>query len=207
MSQTPQRKQMSIQAKINIALLSIFFVTMTASLVFSALNEKKLILEVVERQTQDAADSYFDSINTMMLTGTMAQRDVLRNKILERPGVEDARILRNDKIDNMYGRGFDHQYEMDELSRKALNGEKIVHIGQRDGARLLTVINPILAENDYRGTNCLSCHLVEEDAVVGAVRISYSLEELDAQVGKNIMVSAVIQALLLVVGLALMIYV
>lgn len=207
MSQTPQRKQMSIQAKINIALLSIFFVTMTASLVFSALNEKKLILEVVEQQTQDAADSYFDSINTMMLTGTMAQRDVLRNKILERPGVEDARILRNDKIDNMYGRGFDHQYEMDELSRKALNGEKIVHIGQRDGARLLTVINPILAENDYRGTNCLSCHLVEEDAVVGAVRISYSLEELDAQVGKNIMVSAVIQALLLVVGLALMIYV
>ena len=109
MSQTPQRKQMSIQAKINIALLSIFFVTMTASLVFSALNEKKLILEVVERQTQDADASYFDSINTMMLTGTMAQRDVLRNKILERPGVEDARILRNDKIDNMYGRGFDHQ--------------------------------------------------------------------------------------------------
>lgn len=207
MSQTPTSKQMSIQAKINIALLSIFFVIMAASLIFAAFNEKQLVLEVVEQQTQDAADSYFDSINTMMLTGTMAQREVLRQKILERPGVVDARILRNDKIDAMYGKGFDHQYEQDELSRRALAGEQVVHIDNNAGKRLLTVINPIRAEKDYRGTNCLMCHLVEPDSIVGAVRISYSLEQLDAKVEQNIWVSALIQLLLLVVGLGLMIWI
>src|SRR5690554_2716297 len=204
MSETPVNKQMSIQAKINIALLSIFFVTMAASLIFAAFNEKQLILEVVEQQTQDAADSYFDSINTMMLTGTMAQRDVLRNKILERPGVTDARILRNDKIDSMYGKGFDHQYDVDDLDRQAMQGEQVVHIEKRNGKRLLTVVNPIRAEKDYRGTDCLMCHLVEENSVVGAVRISYSLEELDSQVEQNILFSALIQLLLLIVGLLLM---
>lgn len=53
---------------------------MVASLAFSVISERRLVLEVVEQQTKDAADSYFDSINTMMLTGTMAQRDVLREK-------------------------------------------------------------------------------------------------------------------------------
>ena len=72
MNHLPEKRQMSVQAKINITLLSVFFVVMSASLMFSAHNEKELVLSVVEQQTKDAADSYFDSINTMMLTGTMA---------------------------------------------------------------------------------------------------------------------------------------
>ncbi|MDE7523272.1 hypothetical protein MBS99_10445, partial [Ligilactobacillus salivarius] len=64
MSHLPATRSMSVQTKINIALLSVFFVVMSASLIFSVNNEKKLVLEVVEQQTKDGADSYFDSINT-----------------------------------------------------------------------------------------------------------------------------------------------
>src|SRR5690554_827266 len=190
MSQAPTTKHMSVQTKINIAMLSVFFVMMSASLLFSASNEKQLVLEVVEQQTKDAADTYFDSINTMMLTGTMAQREVLRSKILERPGVVEARIIRNDAINSMYGPGYDYQVALDELDERALNGDPVVHIDDRQGSRILTVINPILAETDYRGTNCLMCHMVPENTVVGAVRISYSLEALDEQVMQNILMSA-----------------
>ncbi|MCX4198149.1 hypothetical protein OMR07_23745 [Methylobacterium organophilum] len=77
-------RQMSVQTKINLALVLVLVAIMSASLFFSASTEKRLVLQVVEQQTKDAADSYFDSINTMMLTGTMAQREVLRNKILAR---------------------------------------------------------------------------------------------------------------------------
>lgn len=114
MDHQPEQRQMSVQTKINIALLSVFFVVMAASLVFSVSNEKKLVLEVVEQQTKDAADSYFDSINTMMLTGTMAQRNVLRDKILARPGITDARIIRADLITSVFGPGYDHQAPADE---------------------------------------------------------------------------------------------
>ena len=82
MSQSSSSRQLSVQTKINIALLAVFFVVMATSLMFTVMSERKLVLDVVEQQTRDAADSYFDSINTMMLTGTMAQRNVLRDKIL-----------------------------------------------------------------------------------------------------------------------------
>lgn len=205
MSHPPAKHQMSVQTKINIALLSVFFVVLSASLIFSANNEKKLVLGVVEQQTKDAADSYFDSINTMMLTGTMAQRNVLRDKILARPGVTDARIIRTEAITSVYGAGYDHQAPADELDRRALAGEEIIHISNDQNGRLLTVINPVRAEKNYRGTNCLLCHQVPENSVVGAVRISYSLATLDSQVQRNLWASAGMQLLLLLAGLAVII--
>ena len=71
MNSTSPARQMSVQTKINLALLVVFALVLAASLFYSAGSEKQLILHVVEQQTKDTADSYFDSINTMMLTGTM----------------------------------------------------------------------------------------------------------------------------------------
>ncbi len=197
-------RQMSVQTKINLALVLVLVAIMSASLFIAASTEKRLVLQVVEQQTKDAADSYFDSINTMMLTGTMAQREVLRNKILARPGVIDARIIRGDEVTKVFGQGYDHQAPVDALDRRALGGEEIIEVNEQNGNRVLTVINPILAHADYRGTNCLTCHQVGENTVMGAVRISYDLKALDQEVDRNILVSGAIQLLLLIVGVVVM---
>lgn len=207
MSDQSAKHQMSVQTKINIAVVSVLFVVMSASLLFSAYNEKQIILEVVEQQTKDTADSYFDGINTMMLTGTMAQRNVLRDKVLARPGVTEARILRTDGVNSMYGPGYAYQTPVDELDRRALAGEQIMELSEDRTGRLLTVINPLYAEKDYRGTDCLTCHVVDEGSVLGAVRISYSLDALDQQVARNLMTSAGIQLLLLLAGVAVMMFI
>jgi len=206
-SAAPATRQISVQAKINLALLVVFALVLSASLLYAAVTEKRLVLQVVEQQTKDAADSYFDSINTMMLTGTMAQREVLRNKILARPGVIDARIVRGELVSKVFGPGFEHQAPADLLDRRALAGEAIIEVTEGKQGRVLTVINPIHAEKDYRGTNCLTCHQVPEDAVMGAVRITYDLSALDGEVDRNILVSAGIQLLLLLAGLLVMSYI
>ncbi len=203
---TTVKRQMSVQTKINLALLLVLSLLMLVSLLYAASTEKRLVLRVVEQQTKDAADSYFDSINTMMLTGTMAQRSVLRDKILARPGVVDARIIRDEEITRVFGPGYDHQAPADSMDRRALAGESVIDVRENANGRLLTVINPIIAQKDYRGTNCLACHQVREDAVVGAVRISYDLSRLDAEVDRNILISALIQLLLLVAGVLIMGY-
>ena len=200
------KHQMSVQTKINLAMLLVLGLLMLASLVYAAINERSLILQVMEQRTKDTADTYFDFINTSMLTGTMAQRGILRDKILASPGIIEARIIRDEEINKVFGPGFDHQAPADEFDRRALNGEAIMEITETDKGRVLTVVNPIHAQKDYRGTNCLMCHQVPEDAVVGAVRISYDLSKLDAQVDRNILVSALIQLLLLVAGLWIMIW-
>ncbi|WP_417775942.1 methyl-accepting chemotaxis protein [Stutzerimonas xanthomarina] len=207
MNTTSPARQMSVQTKINLALLVVFALVLAASLFYSAGSEKQLILHVVEQQTKDTADSYFDSINTMMLTGTMSQREVLRNKILARPGVIDARIVRGEPVTKVFGPGFDHQAPKDELDKRALAGDATIEVSEGLNGRVLTVINPIHAQQDYRGTNCLTCHQVPQDTVMGAVRISYDLSALDGEVHRNILTSAVIQALLLLAGLIVMGYI
>ena len=197
---------LSINAKINIAVIGVFVTVLLMALYHTAKNERELILTVVEQQTKDTADSYFDSINTMMLTGTMDQRHIIRDKVLSRPNVVEARIIRGKQVSDIYGPGKKHEEIADELDRQAMAGEPVLQISESDDGRVLTVVNPIRASKDYRGTNCLMCHQVPENTVIGAVRIAYSLDELDAKVSSNLLESAIMHVILFAIGLALIVY-
>ena len=207
MGKLPTFHRMSVQAKINVALLGIFALVLTAALFYSTTHEKRLILDVVKQQTKAAATTYFDGINTMMLTGSMAQREVLRNKMLDRPEVLDARIVRGQAVVKQFGAGDSHEQATDELDKRALAGEPIEQVTDNGDGRVLTVINPIRAEKNFHGTNCMMCHQVSEGTVMGTVRISYSLKGLDKQVRHNVQVAAIMYLVLFALGLGLMMYV
>ena len=201
---------LSINAKINVAVIGVFVVVLLMALYHTAKNERELIQTVVEQQTKDAADAYFDSINTMMLTGTMKDRDIIRNKIIARPNVTEARIIRGKAVNDMYGEGKPHENVVDDLDRRALNGEQVMEITETDTGRELTVVNPLIATSNPlndAGMSCMTCHgNVAENSVIGAVRIGYSLNELDAKVNSNLMESAIMHVILFAAGLALIVY-
>src|SRR5690606_34906318 len=111
---------------------------------------------------------------------------------------------RDEEITRVFGPGYDHQAPADAMDRRALAGESVIDVRENANGRLLTVLNPIIAQKDYRGTDCLACHQVREDAVVGAVRISYDLTKLEAEVDRNVLVSALIQLGLVVGGVVIM---
>ncbi len=200
-------RHLSIQAKVNLSLAAVFLLVMIAVISFTAWSERKLVLDVVEQQTKDAADSYFDSLNTMMLTGTMNQRELLREKVRSRPGVIDARVVRSEAVSKIFGEGNVEEQKQDSLDQRALAGEEIIQLRDTAEGRVLTVLNPLFASKDYRGTNCLVCHQVEEKTVLGAVRVSYSLNALDDQVNRGLMANAGIQLGLFAFGLLLMVFV
>ncbi|MFA5531280.1 MAG: methyl-accepting chemotaxis protein [Thiohalomonadaceae bacterium] len=191
---------LSIRSKVSIALAAGFVLILISSQVFVAFSERKLIEHVIAQQTLDTADSYFDSFNILMLTGTMDNRAALRQKILERPGILDARLLRHESISQTYGPGLPEEAPVDELDRRGLAGEKILRIDETEQGRVLTVVEPVRASENYRGTNCLTCHQVPAGSVVGAVRISFSLQDLDKQINRDLLASGGIQLGLFVAG-------
>ena len=200
-------KNLSISSKINLVVLLVFVTILVTSVIHMVHTERALIEKIIQQQNSDTADIYFDAVNTMMLTGTMDKRNILRDKILSRPGITDARILRGDTIKALYGEGLPEGQARDELDRNALNGQSISQIDTIDGERILTVINPVKAMEDFRGTNCLSCHVnAKAGDVVGAVRISYSLKELDNRVNQNLLNSTLIHIALFGLGLALLVF-
>lgn len=197
-------KQSSIQTKILLSIASVFLLLMAVSIAYMANKQKEMVQTLATEKAHDIANAYFDGINTMMLTGTLAQSEVLRDKALSHANVTEVRLIRGKGIVDYYGAGKSEQSPTDELDRKALIGETINHQTSDDKGRLITIVEPILASANFRGTNCLSCHAVREGEVLGAVRVSYSLANLDAKINQDLLITAAISLGLFVVGMILM---
>ncbi|OOZ41745.1 methyl-accepting chemotaxis protein [Solemya pervernicosa gill symbiont] len=197
---------MKIAAKINLTLLAVFVTVLIASLWHSFKSTHSLVESAITQQTTDMADSYFDTINAMMLTGNMTNRQILQKKLLERPNVLEARIIRGEGIAKLFGAGFEDQKPVDELDRRALAGEAVIEDVDGEEGSYLTVVTPLRASADYRGTNCLLCHQVPEGTVLGAVRVSYSLDEMHNKIFNGLLSSGGIQIVLFAAGLVLMVY-
>ena len=93
----------SIQHKIYALLAFTGIVVLIASIFSSASQQRTLAQDTVAENIKLLADNYFDSINTMMLTGTMANRELLSQKLRKHPKIEDAHIIRSDIINKLYG--------------------------------------------------------------------------------------------------------
>ena len=196
-----KRLNTSVQTKILIALTGVFVTLMIATTWHMAVSEREMVQELAEQKARDNASSFFDGVNTMMLTGTMSQRDLLRQKLLAHEDITETRIIRASNINDIFGPGNPEQGVQDALDRRALNGETIIEQGQDANGRTVTVVLPIVATTDFRGTNCISCHVVDEGTVLGATRVSYSLAALDKRIDRNLLVSGGLNVAMLVLGI------
>ena len=165
--------------------------------------ERAYMLEVAEEQVTDLSTWYFDSLNTMMLTGTMDQRGILREKLLARSQVKEARVIRGDPVKKQYGAGRPDEQPVDELDRKALLGEPSVTVENTPEGRILTVLSPFKATESTRGVNCLRCHDVPPGSVNGAIRVSYSLAHMDANISNETITNVMTNFVLFAIGMAL----
>ncbi|WP_455212104.1 methyl-accepting chemotaxis protein [Kaarinaea lacus] len=193
----------SLRAKVNITVFVIFLFVLGLVTSFAMTHERERLMEAAEKQVKELTTVYFDSLNTMMLTGTMKERTILRNKMLARKEVVDARVIRGQPVIGQYGLGFPEEQPIDELDRRALLGEEIVHVEETQGQRILTVLTPFKATETTRGVNCLQCHNVPSGSINGAVRISYSLAFIDKAVQKELWVSVAFNLVLFMTGMIL----
>ncbi|HNF88650.1 MAG TPA: methyl-accepting chemotaxis protein, partial [Thiobacillaceae bacterium] len=195
---------LSVQSKIVITITLIFIAALATSTLLTARNERDLAVSVGIEKARDLAQSYFDGVNTMMLTGTMDQRDNLRKKFLSVRGVREMRIAH--APGRLAGLSNRESKPQDALEERGTNGETVAYVGEDASGRFVTVVKPLTASANYLGTNCLGCHQVPEGTVLGAVRATYSLAELDGEFRSNLMVVAGLNLLLSMVGISLVVF-
>ncbi|MCW8944336.1 MAG: methyl-accepting chemotaxis protein, partial [Sedimenticola sp.] len=73
-------KGLSISTKIDLALIFLFLIILLVSAFYQFNSQRNLVEELVMDQTETLADSYFDNVNTLMLTGGMANKEIARKK-------------------------------------------------------------------------------------------------------------------------------
>jgi methyl-accepting chemotaxis protein len=196
-------KYISVQWKILTPMALVFILIMSVVTIYSAHQQKDRLLRLTEHQIFDVLNGYLDSMNAMMFTGTMGNREMLKQKIEKRDGVMEVRMLRGEAVNKMFGAGFDHEKPLDDLDRRALNGEQIVQVEKVKGDRIVTIIEPFPAVADRNGTNCLTCHALPEGTILGAGRLTFNLGERDKAIEHELLFSAAINFLVLLVGLVI----
>lgn len=196
--------RMSIQRKVYLALGTIFLVVMVVVISIAVSSERQLSHQMVHTQLKDKASGYLDTMNMLMISGAIGNRELLREKILADHSIIEARMMRSDKIDRIYGRGLDHEYPQDELDRRAMNGEEAFVERDDENGHTISFVRPVIAEENYRGTNCLLCHQAKQGDILGAIRITYDLSKLDEEIHSNMLTMASTQAAMFIAALALL---
>lgn len=198
---------MSIKNKVNVSLLIVFMVVLFSSLTVIYRSETSLVADVARTTTIDAADSYFDSINILMLSGAMGNRQELQQRVLSNESITEARILRSPELNAVYGPGTDDSVVRDDLDRRAMRGERVLEEIRDSAGHRLTVIVPMKAIPDYKGTNCTLCHQHPEGTVIGAVRVTYSLDKMNQAIRANMINVALVELALFIIGILVIGYI
>ena len=186
-------KSLSLSSKIHAALFSIALILLGSSVMMFNQDEKQLMTTLAKDKLESLAINYFDSINTMMVTGMMANRQLLQDKILKQKDVLEAKILRSEQVMKLYGPGFDEQTATTPLEKEALKGTKRFQIIENAQGSVLEFVMPLKGGKEFLGESCLSCHQSKEGEVLGAVKIRYDLSNLNTLIQNSIFKSALAQ--------------
>ncbi|USD42237.1 HAMP domain-containing protein [Vibrio sp. SCSIO 43135] len=194
---------LTITKKLLLTLVFVFALVVTVSTAYQYLQQRDLLNSVLSEQLHDKASNYFDSLNMMMLTGTMSQKETLRQKALAQEGIEQVKVLRADAVSKIYGPGQENQQPTDSIDQRALNGELVIEPISADWGKGLVVALPMKSSENYRGTNCVACHMAPEGEVLGAIRLEYNMNHVNQMISKRTMIAIAIMGSIAFVGFLL----
>ena len=196
----------TITTKLLATLVTVFSLVLASSTAYQYWQQKELMNSVLSEQLHDKASNYFDSLNMMMLTGTMAQKETLRQKALAQDGIEQVKVLRADAVSKLYGPGQPNQAPEDDIDQRALNGELVIEPISAEWGKGLVVALPMKASENYRGTNCVSCHMAPEGEVLGAIRLEYNLSHVNSMISQRTIIAVTIMATFGFIGFLLTLF-
>jgi methyl-accepting chemotaxis protein len=118
----------------------------------------------------------------MMVTGTVAQRDVLLDQVKQLGTIRDVRVLRGENVTKLFGPGTaKDDANPDEIERQVLStGKEIIRVESDARGEYLRAVRPAIAMKNSLGKDCTLCHLVSENTVLGVVSMKVSLDEVNA---------------------------
>lgn len=155
--------------------LLLFLVMLFAQRVVLDKFEERL-LEETRQKAVVVADGVVNGLNMLMINGIIGdadQRALYVNKMGASEGLLELRIIRNKLLQDQYGAGLPSEQAVDAIDRVAMtSGNEQIQLGSTNGTESLRVAKPFIAKRDFRGTDCLSCHTVPENSVLGAVSVT-----------------------------------
>ncbi len=136
-----------------------------------------------EVQARDFAGSVHQmtlaSPTSMMMTGSIGDRALYLDQIRNSGSIQALEVFRGEQVAKQFGAGASGELATDADDLQVLATGKPFFQLNADKGYLKAVI-PAVAQKDYLGKNCLTCHQVPEGTVLGVVSMKISLEKANA---------------------------
>lgn len=143
--------------------------------------------ETAIEQAQDFSRSIHEmtmaGLTGMMITGTVAQREVFLDQITQLSIIKDLHVARADAVIKQFGPDSKDKRGLDATEKSVMEtGKPFTDIVSENGSEYLRVVNPTLASKNYLGKDCTMCHQVPEGTPLGVVSMKISLDKVNADV-------------------------
>ena len=129
-------------------------------------------IESVQQRAEVMANSLIDSSNMLMVTGTIGDvesRRLLIKKISSSGHIVGLHLVRTKQVVDQYGAGLPEEQIKDDLVRQVIDSKSpSFSLSEQGDATIFRAVTPLLATHNFHGTDCLTCHNVQEGSVNGA---------------------------------------
>ena len=143
----------------------------------------------------------------MMVTGTVAQRDVFLDQVKQLGTIRDVRVLRGESVSKIFGAGTaKDDGNPDALEKQVLqSGKEVIRVESDDKGEYLRTVRPALASKNSLGKDCTLCHMVAENTVLGVVSMKVSLDSVNADLADQ-RLKSILAALITCIPVLMLIY-
>lgn len=176
-----------LQLKLQILIQGLLIIILVAAQHWISVQFERQILDAAEERAKTVADGAINGLNTLMLTKVGAE-DVISDKasralFIQKMGasekIEEMRVVRGKGVVDEFDVGLPQEQPVDEMDRSVLagSGAKFKVVRNENGGVALRAVVPFVAKRNFRTTNCLKCHGVDEGSVLGVASVTLDVKD------------------------------
>ncbi|MDD5177026.1 MAG: methyl-accepting chemotaxis protein [Sterolibacterium sp.] len=136
------------------------------------------------KQAHDFASSVnqmtIAAMTGMMITGNMDDRAVYLDQIQKTANISELHLVRGEGTNKEFGAGKAGDLKPDSVEQEVLaSGKPYYNVQSTAQGEVLRAVIPTLNYKNYLGKDCMVCHKVGENVVLGAVSMNISLDSIN----------------------------
>ena len=188
-------------ATIGIALLVVW----TGVILWQSHVSRQAALDQAQDFSLSMHDATMAGLTGMMVTGTIAQRNILLDQIKQLGTIRDVRVVRAEAVIKLFGAGQGAEQPDPREAQVLQSGKELIWTESDAKGEYLRAIRPALASKNYLGKDCTVCHQVPEGTVLGAVSMKVSLDHVNQELATQ-RTKSILAAFLTSIPVLLLIY-
>jgi methyl-accepting chemotaxis protein len=195
-----------IWVRLVVGISAILFVADSGLVAWTTIKQRDTAIAQAKDFSQSIHRMTLSGLTGMMITGTVNQRAIFLDQVRQSEEIRSLRVIRGDAVVKQFGPGTADETEKDAVEQQVLDSKNpYFEVVTDNGGESLRAVIPVVAQKNYLGKDCLTCHIVPEGTVLGVVSMRLSLDKVNEAV-RNFRIGLILAVIGLLAPVILFVY-